>query len=54
MPFYQSFREGLNLTLQQQLEEANQSFQKALNELESRKEQLSEHYLHIFGKYQLG
>lgn len=33
MPFYQSFKEGLNLTMEKQFEEANKNFQKALNEL---------------------
>ena len=31
LPFYRSFREGLNLTLNNKLEEANISFQTALN-----------------------
>lgn len=47
LPFYQSFKEGLNLTMQNKLEEANQNFQKALNLLEERRELLSDHYLHI-------
>lgn len=51
LPFYQSFREGLNLTMQNNLEEANKSFQQALNLLEDRKEQLTEHYMHIYKKY---
>ena len=33
MPFYRSFREGLHLTINNKLEEANVSFQTALNEL---------------------
>ena len=50
LPFYQSFKEGLNLTLEERLEEANLSFEKALNELEGQKEELAEHYLHIHKK----
>jgi hypothetical protein len=37
MPFYLSFREGLNLTLENKLEEANKHYQQALNLLEDKK-----------------
>ena len=30
-PFYQSFKQGMNLTVENKLEEANQHYQSALN-----------------------
>jgi hypothetical protein len=51
LPFYLSFKQGLNLTLENRLEEANQHYQQSLNLLDDRKEQLRDHYLHIHRKY---
>ena len=31
LPFYQSFKQGMNLTVENKLEEANQHYQSALN-----------------------
>lgn len=50
LPFYQSFRTGLNLTIEGKLEEANQSYQEALNLLTDGKQQLMDHYMHIYKK----
>ena len=47
MPFYRSFQEGVNLTHENSLEEANKQYQSALNQLEERREQMMEHYIHI-------
>ena len=51
LPFYQSFKSGLNLTMENKLEEANQHYQQSLNLLEDSKEQLKDHYMHIYKKY---
>lgn len=50
LPFYVSFKQGLNLSIENKLEEANQHYQQALNLLEDRKEQLKDHYMHIYRK----
>ena len=51
MPFWKSFQQGVDLTHNNSLEEANRHYHRALNQLEERKETMMEHYLHIYKKY---